>query len=107
MIVPGPAGYSYNKVAVAVTDFNYQFCLKRCDPILFTWNKLLPSRFNLTDLLLWQHGMSFEEPNDPRSSEIDNNQIQRTELAMYDERTPIFRLYTDFYCSVFTFLCII
>ncbi len=36
MIVPGPAGYSYNKVAVAVTDFKYQFCLKRCNLILFT-----------------------------------------------------------------------
>ncbi len=32
MIVPGPAGYSYNKVAVAVTDFKYQFCLKRYNP---------------------------------------------------------------------------
>ncbi len=32
--------------------------------------------------------MSFEEPNDPRSSEIGNNQIQLTELATYEERTP-------------------
>ncbi len=32
--------------------------------------------------------MSFEEPNNPRSSEIVNNQIQLTELAMYEERTP-------------------
>ncbi len=32
--------------------------------------------------------MSFEEPNDPRSSEIVNNQIQLTELATYEERTP-------------------
>ncbi len=32
--------------------------------------------------------MSFDEPNDPRSSEISNNQIQLTELAMYEERTP-------------------
>ncbi len=31
VIVPGPAGYSYNKVAVAGTYFKYQFCLKRCD----------------------------------------------------------------------------
>ncbi len=30
--------------------------------------------------------MSFEEPNDPRSSEIGNNQIQLTELATYEER---------------------
>ncbi len=44
MIVPGPAGYSYNKVAVAVTDFKYQFCLKRCDLILFTWNKPAPEQ---------------------------------------------------------------
>ncbi len=54
MIVPGPAGYSYNKVAVAVTDVKYQLWLKRCDLILFTWNKLLPSRFKFMDLLLWQ-----------------------------------------------------
>ncbi len=32
--------------------------------------------------------MSFEEPNNPRSSEIVNNQIQLTELATYEERTP-------------------
>ncbi len=32
--------------------------------------------------------MSFEEPNDPRSSEIINNQIQLTEWATYEERTP-------------------
>ncbi len=32
--------------------------------------------------------MSFEEPNDPRSGEIINNQIQLTELATYEERTP-------------------
>ncbi len=32
--------------------------------------------------------MSFEEPNNPRSSEIANNQIQLTELATYEERTP-------------------
>ncbi len=32
--------------------------------------------------------MSFEELNDPRSSEIGNNQIQLTELATYEERTP-------------------
>ncbi len=31
--------------------------------------------------------MSFEEPNDPRS--IDNNQIQLTELEMYEERAPV------------------
>ncbi len=37
-----------------MTDFKHQFCLKICDLILFTWNKLLPSRFKLTDLLLWQ-----------------------------------------------------
>ncbi len=39
---------------MAGTYFKYKFCLKRCDLILFTWNKLLPSRFKLTDLLLWQ-----------------------------------------------------
>ncbi len=32
--------------------------------------------------------MSFVEPNNPRSSEIVNNQIQQTELATYEERTP-------------------
>ncbi len=32
--------------------------------------------------------MSFEEPNDPRSSEIVNQQIQLTELATYKEQTP-------------------
>ncbi len=32
--------------------------------------------------------MSFEEPNDPRSNVIANNQIQLTELATYEERTP-------------------
>ncbi len=32
--------------------------------------------------------MSFEEPNDHRSSEIGNNKIQLTELATYEERTP-------------------
>ncbi len=47
MIVPGPAGYSYNKVAVTVTDFNDQFCLKGCDLILYTWNKQLSSGFKL------------------------------------------------------------
>ncbi len=36
--------------------------------------------------------MSFEEPNNPRSSEIVNNQIQLTELATYEERTPEFIL---------------
>ncbi len=34
--------------------------------------------------------MSFEEPNDPRSSEIFNNQIQLTELARYKEQAPGF-----------------
>ncbi len=32
--------------------------------------------------------MSFEEPTNPRSSEIVNNQIQLTELATYEEWTP-------------------
>ncbi len=32
--------------------------------------------------------MSFEEPNDPGSSEIVNNQIHLTELATYEERAP-------------------
>ncbi len=32
--------------------------------------------------------LSFEEPNDPRSSEIVNNQIQLIELVMYEERAP-------------------
>ncbi len=31
--------------------------------------------------------MSFKEPNDPRSSEIDNNQIQLTELVTYEEKS--------------------
>ncbi len=35
--------------------------------------------------------MSFEEPTESRSSEIDNNQIQITELAAYEERTPVLR----------------
>ncbi len=34
--------------------------------------------------------MSFEEPNDPKSSEIGNNQIQLTELATYEDRIPVF-----------------
>ncbi len=33
--------------------------------------------------------MSFEEPNDPRSGEISNNQIQLNELAKYEERTLV------------------
>ncbi len=41
--------HSYNKVAVAVTYFKYQFCLKRYDLILFTGNKPAPE---LTDMLL-------------------------------------------------------
>ncbi len=32
--------------------------------------------------------MSFEEPNNSRSSEIVNNQIQLTELAVYEDRAP-------------------
>jgi len=32
--------------------------------------------------------MSVEEPNDPRSCQIANNQIQLTELATYEERAP-------------------
>jgi len=32
--------------------------------------------------------MSVEEPNDPRSCQIANNQIQLTELARYEERAP-------------------
>ncbi len=32
--------------------------------------------------------MSFEGPNNPRSSQIVTNQIQLTALAMYKERTP-------------------
>ncbi|KAG1931385.1 Fc receptor-like protein [Pimephales promelas] len=32
--------------------------------------------------------MSVEEPNDPRSWQIANNQIQLTELATYEERAP-------------------
>ncbi len=50
--------------------------------------------------------MSFEEPNNPRSSEIVNNQIQLTELASYEEQTPdyIFQgirpvLYLNRYCE--------
>jgi len=33
--------------------------------------------------------MSVEEPNDPRSCQIANNQIQLTELATYEERAPV------------------
>ncbi len=76
MIVPGSVGYSCNKVAVAGTDFKYQFCLKGCDLILF----------NLTTRCYDSNsGMSFEEPNNPRSSEIVNNQVQLTELATYKD----------------------
>uniref|UniRef100_A0A672QZB7 F-actin-capping protein subunit alpha n=1 Tax=Sinocyclocheilus grahami TaxID=75366 RepID=A0A672QZB7_SINGR len=32
--------------------------------------------------------MSFDEPNNPRSCQIVNNQIQLTELATYEERAP-------------------
>ncbi len=32
---------------------------------------------------------SFEEPNNPRSSEISNNQIQLTALATYEEHAPV------------------
>ncbi len=79
MIVSGSVGYSCNKVAVAGTDFKYQFCLKGCDLILF----------NLTSRCYDSNsGMSFEEPNNPRSSEIVKNQVQLTELATYEERTP-------------------
>ncbi len=42
MIVPGPAGYSYNKVVFAGADIKYQFCLKRSNLILFAWNKPAP-----------------------------------------------------------------
>ncbi len=76
MIVPGSVGYSCNKVAVAGTDFKSQFCLKGCDLILF----------NLTTRCYDSNsGMSFEEPNNPRSSEIVNNQVQLTELATYKD----------------------
>ncbi len=44
MIVPGPVEYSCNKVVVAGADFKYQFCLKRCSLILFTWNKPAPEQ---------------------------------------------------------------
>ncbi len=37
--------------------------------------------------------MSFEEPNDPRSSEIGNNQIQLTELATYEEWAPAINIF--------------
>ncbi len=83
MIVPGPAGYSYNKVAVAVTDVKYQLWLKRCDLILFTWNKLLLSS-------LWtccydsKSRMSFEEPNDPRPScHNEDGRIQLRKKRVY------------------------
>ncbi len=33
-------------------------------------------------------GWALEEPNDPRSSEVDNNQIQLSELATYREQNP-------------------
>ncbi len=46
--------------------------------------------------------MSFEEPNDPRSSEIGNNQIQLTELAMYEEQTlALLQLMQDFKAKLF------
>ncbi len=36
--------------------------------------------------------MNVEESNDPRSSEIVDNQIQLTELVTYEERAPDFFL---------------
>ncbi len=45
--VPGTVGYSSNKVAVAGTDFKYQFHLKSnpvYNLILFTWNKPAPEQ---------------------------------------------------------------
>ncbi len=62
---------------------------KRCNLILFTWNKPVP----WAGLSLWtccydnKSRMSFEEPTNPRSSEIVNHQIQLTELVTYEERT--------------------
>ncbi len=38
--------------------------------------------------------MSYEEPTNPRSGEIINNQIQLTELATYEKWTPdVFKLF--------------
>ncbi len=45
--------------------------------------------------------MSFEEPNDPRSSEIINNQIQLTDLVMYEEQTPGLSLFNNTHNCVF------
>ncbi len=82
MIVPGSAGYSCNKLAAAGTDFH----LKRFDLILFTQNK--PAPVQGLSLWIWCYDsnsrMSFEEPINP----CQIHQIQPTELATYDERTP-------------------
>ncbi len=48
MIVPGPAGYSYYKVAVAGTYFKYQLCLKRCDAKGKNVMYILPSIYTCT-----------------------------------------------------------
>ncbi len=43
-IVPGPVVYTCNKVVVAGADIKYQFFLKRCNIILFKWNKTAPAQ---------------------------------------------------------------
>ncbi len=46
--------------------------------------------------------MSFEEPNDPRSSEIVNNQI---ELTKYEEQAPgLLMSLDDFVWAVYWYL---
>ncbi len=58
-------------VAVAVTEFKYQLCLKSVIFCCLHEISLLSSRFKLTYTGLCydsNSGMSFEEPNDSRSS---------------------------------------
>ncbi len=88
MIVPGPVGYSCNKVAVAVTDFKDS---PSKDAILSCLHEISCSPAGLslrTCCYDSKSRMSFEEPNDPKSSKISNNQIQLTELRTYEEWTP-------------------
>ncbi len=58
--------------------------------MLLTWNiSLFPSRFKLTDLLLWQQQQ--DELRKTKWSKIERNHQQsnqQTELAMYEEQAP-------------------
>ncbi len=86
-------------------DFKYQLCLK--DVIQSCLHEISCSRAGLslrTSCYDCNSRMSFEKPNDPRSSEIINNQIQRTELATYEERTPVKYLSVCFFSFFYYFI---